>query len=380
MISFEMSSEQVLLQEKFRKLAKEELQTYSLEIDKKSPGPIDKFFLKTIAEQELNKFIIPEEYGGKPLDWVTLSIITEELGYGCAGLASCYLATLHAVSTILIGGTEVQKRTFLPLLLSSEGEVASYLMTEEKGGSDTTHCTTTARLEGDNYIINGKKVAILNTGNAVFYVVWANLEHTRGRAGINAFIIPKDTQGLTFAPYDDKSGLRNAPTSNVYLKDVVVPKENLIGFVGSGYLLLAQTLDMGRAFFGAICLGLARAALEEATNFSKNRMVLKRRIINNQGINLTLAELSTRLEAARLLVWKACRHMDINKDYSVESSMAKLFASELAFCASSEGLQFMGQKGYMKSSLMEKLQRDALILRIVEGTNIVQRVIIASQL
>ena len=380
MISFEMTNEQLMFQEQFRNVAKEKLQPYSLEIDKNPPSPIDKFFLKTIADQGLNKFIIPKEYGGTPLDWVTLSIITEELAYGCAGLATCYAATLHAVSTILIGGTEEQKKTFLPLLLSSDGEVASCLITEEKGGSDTTHCTTIATCEEDCYVINGKKIAILNAGNAAFYVVWANIEHTRGRAGINAFIIPANTKGLTFGPYDDKLGLRNAPTSTIYLKDVVVPKENLIGFVGSGYLLLAQTLDLGRAFFGSICTGLARAAIEEATIFSKNRIVLKRRIINNQGISLPLAELSTKLEAARLLVWKACRLMDLKKDYSVESSMAKLFASELAILASSEGLQFLGKKGYMRPSLMEKLQRDALILRIVEGTNIVQRIIIASQL
>jgi len=380
MISFELNDEQRLLQNKFRKLAKEKLQQHSLQIDSNPPESIDVFFQKVFAEYKLNALIIPKEYGGNPLDWVTLSIVFEELSYGCAGLASCFSATLHAVSTLLIGGSEAQKRTFLPLLLSADGSFASWLTTEEKGGSDTTHFTTTARCEGDNYVLNGEKMSIINTGNVAFYIVWGNLEATQGRPGINAFIVPKDIPGMSFGAYDDKSGLRNAPTSSVRLDNVKIPKENLISFPGSGYLLLAQTLDIGRAIFGSIGLGIARAALEEAIAFAKGRIVLNKPIIRNQGVNHQLADISARLEAARFLVWKACRQMDLGEDYSTESTMAKLLASELAYQATGVGLQIMGHRGYMRPSMMEKLHRDASILRVVEGTNIIQKVIISSQL
>lgn len=380
MISFELTSEEVGLQRKLHSLAKEKLQPYSLQLDRKQPGPIDKVFLKTIAGENLNAFIIPKEFGGQPLDRVTLSLVTEEISYGCAGFASIYAATVHAVSALLIGGSHEQKDTFLPLLMNPDGEVASCVITEEKGGSDTTSFTTTARLEGDHYIINGSKGPIISAGNAAFYIVFASSDTGRGRAGINAFIVPRGTEGVTFSPFHDKPGLRNTPTATIFFNEVTVPCSNLIGLPGSGYLLLMQTLDLGRAFFGAICVGLARAAIEEATNFSKGRIILNRPIIKNQGISFLLAELATELDAARLLVWRACRLMDLNMDYTRESSMAKLFASEVAFRAASEGMQILGQNGYIRPSLMDKYQRDAQALRILEGTGQIQKMIIASQL
>jgi alkylation response protein AidB-like acyl-CoA dehydrogenase len=161
---------------------------------------------------------------------------------------------------------------------------------------------------------------------------------------------------------------------------VAVPTSGLIGVPGSGYLLLSQTLDLGRAFFGAICVGLARAALEEAIQFAKERVILGRPIMRNQGIGFVLAELATDLEAARLLVWRACRLMDLNQDYSQASSMAKLSASEVAVRAAAEGIQILGQKGYVEGSPMDKYQRDAQALRITEGTSQIQKMIIASQL
>ena len=379
MISFELTSEQARLQQKFRTLAKEKLQPYSLKSDQKQPGPIDQGLLKIIGDERLNSLIIPREYGGELIDRVSLSLVTEEISYGCAGLASIYAATVHAVSTLLIGGSDEQKESFLPLLLSPGGAVASCVITEDKGGSDLTHFTTTARLEGDHYIINGTKGVIINAGNAAFYIVWANTDSYKGRAAINAFIVPRGVSGLTIGQYEDKPGLRNTPTAKVNLNEVPVPRSNLIGIPGSGYLLLMQTLDLGRAFFGSICVGLARAAIEEAIGFAEKRVILNRPIIKNQGISFLLAELTTELEAARLLVWRACRLMDLGQDYTRESSMAKMYASELAFRASSEGMQIMGQKGYLRPSLMEKFQRDALTLRIVEGTNLIQKMIIASE-
>jgi len=379
MISFELSADQKKLQQKVHRQAVR-LQPLSLNVEAATPGPIDQSYRKIIAEEKLNSFIVPEEYGGHILDQLSLSIVTEEIGYGCAGLASIYAATVHSISALLIGGSAEQKEKFFPMLLRPANSVASCCITEQKGGSDTATFNTIARQDGENYIINGEKTPIISAGDAAFYVVWTSSETGRGRAGINTFIIPKGTDGIIVGPYQDKPGLRCASTATVTLRDVVVPQSNLIGFPGSGYLLLMQTLDWGRAFFGAICVGLARAALEQAINFAKKRVVSNRPIIKNQGISFVLSELATEIDAARLLVWRACRLMDLNKDYTRESSMAKLFAAEVAAKASSQGMQILGQKGYLSPHLISKFQRDAQGLLILEGTSQIQKIIIASQL
>ncbi len=380
MISLELSTEQKELQQRFRILALEKLHDQSLAVDAHRPGPIHETYLEFIGKENLNSFIIPSEYGGEPLDRVSLSLVTEELGFGCAGLASIYAATVHAVSAILIGGSHEQKEVFLPRLLGPSGEVASCCITEPKGGSDTSSFSTTARLQGDQYLLNGSKVPILNAGNASFFVVWASSDTGSGRAGINAFLVPKDAPGISIGPYHDKPGLRCASTATVFFDDVAVPASNLIGLPGSGYLLLMQTLDWGRAFFGAICVGLARAALEKTIDFAKERTVSNRPIIENQGVSFALAESATDIDAARLLVWRACRLMDLKMDYTRESCMAKLSASEAAVRATGEGMQILGQQGYTQPHLMAKWQRDALAFRILEGTNQIQKMIIASQL
>ncbi len=300
MISFELSTEQKKLQQKIHRQA-QKLHPLSLKVEAARPGPIDKNYRKIIAEEKLNSFIIPEEFGGRPLDQLTLSIVTEEIGFGCAGLASIYAATVHSVSALLIGGSPEQKKRFLPLLLRPADSVASCCITEEKGGSDTASFKTTATQEGDSYVISGEKVPIINAGNAVFYIVWASSDTGRGRAGINTFVIPKNTEGISVGPYQDKPGLRCAPTATVSFRNVAVPKSNLIGLPGSGYLLLMQTLDWGRAFFGAICVGLARAALEEAIGFAKKRVVSNRPIIKNQASVLSCP--NWRLRSTQRACW-----------------------------------------------------------------------------
>lgn len=380
MISFELSSEQKGLQERMHSVAKERLRPYSYELDKKQPGPIDLVFRKIIAQERLNAFLVPREFNGNPLDWLTLAIVTEELGWGCAGFSSIFASTVHAVSALLIGGSAEQKSRFLPLLLTEDGEVAGCGITEEKGGSDTTFFSTIALSEGDHYVITGSKSPAINAGCAAFYVAWVNTNIGRGRAGINAFVIPREAGGLSYGSFHEKPGLRCAPTAALRFDQVVVPESNLIGPPGSGYLLLMQTLDLGRAFFGAICVGLGRAALEETIRFAKDRIILGHSIIENQGVSFVLAELAVELEAARLLVWKACRLMDLGLDYSKESSMAKLMASETAVRATSEGAQIIAQKGYTTNSPISKFQRDAQALRIVEGTSQIQKIIISRQL
>jgi len=379
MISFELSKQQKKLQQRMRLLAKDELRPYSLQLEKEPPGPMGARFRRILAEVRLNALIVPEEYGGQMIDRLTLAVVTEEIGYGCAGFACIWASTVHAATTLLIGGTDDQKSRFLPLLLRPSGEVASYASTEAKGGSDSRAFATEARLEKGGYVITGEKCPIINAGFASFYIVWAGDSTGKGRQGINAFVVPQGSTRMSFGPYHDKPGLRSAPTASISFDRVHVPESNLVGLPGSGYLLLSQTVDMARAFVGAICVGLARASMEEIVDFVRHRVTAGRPVIRNQGIRFTLAEMAVELEAARLLVWKASRLIDLGLDYTWESSMAKLMASEVAVKITVEGTQLLGQKGYVEGSPMSKYHEDALALRMIVGTSQIQKMIIASQ-
>jgi len=377
---FELADEQKSYQQKFHKLAESRLRSLSLEIDQRPPGPIDSQFLRILEKEDFPSLIIPEEFGGKPVDWITLAVILEELAWGSLDFVSIINATFHAIMMVLYGGIGEQGSELFKKVLTSRGSVASFCVTEDTGGSDSSSFSTLARDEKGTYVLNGSKNSVINAGDALFYVVLANIEEKRDRSGINAFVVPGDAEGINIGPYHDKSGMRGTPTASVTFDEVIVPKKSLIGPVGSGYLLLMQTIDWGRVFVGATCVGITRAAVEEALAFAKTRIVKGRPIISNQGVGFVLSELVTQLEAARLLVWKACGLMQSGQDYTAASSMAKLFASELAIKATSEGMLIMGHKAVLRPSLMEKLQRDAQLSRIAEGTSQIQKAIIANQL
>ena len=380
MISFDLSEAQKKLQSKFHKIAETKLRPILVPIEQKPPGPIDAGYLKILARENLNALFIPEKYGGKGLDNISVALLLEEIAWGSVDFASIYLANLHAIKTLLIAGSEKQKNKFLPLMMNPEKGIASFCPTEPRGGSDSSFFETTARQEKGFYILNGVKNPVINAGDASFYLVWANMENDQSRSGINIFIVPEGTDGLSYGPYYDKGGYRGVPIRPLILKDVCVSKDSLIGTIGSGYLTLMQVVDWGRAMVGATSVGIARAAIEIAVKHAKQRTIKKRPIISNQGISFLLADLSTQLEAARLLVWKACKLIDTGGDYTSASSMAKLFAAELAVHATSDGLMILGQEGICRFSLMNKLHNDALLTRITEGTSQIQKAIIASQL
>ena len=368
------------MQAHFQRLALERLQPRSLHIDAAAPGSIDPDYLDIIAEENLNAFLLPEKYGGKHLDRISLALLFEELGAGCAGFAAVYAQTFHSIAALLIGGSEKQKKQFFPLLLPPAGHVAGFCVTEEKSGSNTSSFATVFSRKGRSFLLSGEKNTVINARQARFYVVWANEKGTSNRAGISAFLIPEKTEGLSFGPYHDKPGFRTAPTATVHFDDACIPEGHMIGPAGRGYLLLMQILDWGRAISGAIAVGLARTAIEEAIRFAKQRVIWKQPIIKNQSIAFLLADLVTQLEATRALVWKACRLIDLDRDHTVASSMAKLSASELAVRATTESLLILGQSGYRRLSLMDKIHRDALAFRIAEGTSQIQKLIISGQL
>jgi len=380
MIAFNLSEKQKNIQQKIHALAESKLRPLVVPVDQEAPGSIDSRYLQILAREKLNALLIPGEYGGKELDCVTLAIVIEELTWGASDFSSIYQTNLHAIKAMLIAGSHEQKAEFLPQMMDPKKGIAAFCHTEFKGGSDSSSFTTTAHPEKGFYVLNGTKNPVINAGDACFFMVWANMENDGGRSGINAFLVPRECAGISYGPYYDKSGYRGVPMSRLILNNVRIPRKNLLGPMGSGYLTLMQAVDWGRVFVGASCVGIARAAIEIALDYAKKRIIKGRPIISNQGVAFTLAELSTRLEAARLLVWKACRLIDEGVDYTSAASMAKWFASELAVQAASDGLLILGQEGICRSALMDKLLRDAQLTRIVEGTSQIQKAIIASQL
>lgn len=380
MISFDLSETQKTLQSKFHKISKTKLRPQLIPIEQKPPGKIDPVYLNILAEENLNALFMPKKYGGEGLDNITIALLLEEIAWGSVDLSSIFLASLHAIKTLLIAGSEKQKTKFLPLMMKPAKGIASFCPTEPRGGSDSSLFETTARQEKGGYVLNGVKNPVINAGDASFYIVWANMENDQSRSGINIFIVSRDADGLSYGPYYDKTGYRGVPIRQVTFKDVRISRDCLIGTPGSGYLTLMQVVDWGRAMVGASCVGLARAAIEIAVEHAKKRALKGRPIMSNQGVSFLLADLSTQLEAARLLVWKACKLIDAGGDYTSASSMAKLFAAELALRATSDGLLILGQECISRFSLMNKLHNDALLTRITEGTSQIQKAIIASQL
>ena len=241
MISFDLSNEQKILKQKFHRIAESQLRPLVLSVDQEAPGPIDLHFFKIMVQENLNALIIPKEYGGKGLDCVTLAILIEEISWGSVDFSSIYQANLHAIKTLLIAGSQKQKAEFLTMMMDPKEGIASFCPTEPTGGLDSSSFSMTARLEKGSYVLNGVKNPVINAGDSRFYVVWANMSNDRGRSGINAFIVPGKSPGISYGRYYDKSGYRGVPVRMVTFKNVKVPKNNLIGPLGSGYLTLMQT-------------------------------------------------------------------------------------------------------------------------------------------
>jgi len=246
---------------------------------------------------------------------------------------------------------------------------ASYCLTEREAGSDTSAIKTLARKDGSDYIINGSKCFITNGGVASLYVVFANAAPQKGARGLTTFIIPRETPGITIGKIEDKMGQRASNTAEIFFEDVRVPAENILGRVGQGFLIAMRTFDRTRAAVGAAGVGLARAALEYAIEYSKTRVQFGQPIATFQATAFKIAQMATELEAARLLVWKAAWMVDQGLSCGLNSAMAKCFGSDLAMKASLEALQIFGGYGYMKDYPLEKLVRDAKLLQIYEGTN-----------
>lgn len=376
MISFELTEELKALQEMAHSFAEKEMRPKAALYDREEKFPEE--VMQKAFEAGFLTCNVPVEYGGGGLSDLEVAVISEELAWGCAGMYTTMMANSLAFTPIVLFGSEEQKQKFLTPF-SRKMAFASYCLTEREAGSDTSAIKTIARKDGSDYVLNGSKCFITNGGVASLYVVFANAAPEKGARGLTAFLVPRETPGLTIGKIEDKMGHRASNTAEIFFEDVRVPAENIIGRVGQGFLIAMRTFDRTRSAVGAAGVGLARAALEYAVDYAKTRVQFGQPIATFQAVAFKIAQMAMEIEAARLLVWKAAWMVDKGLSCGLNSAMAKCFGSDLAMWASLEALQILGGYGYMKDYPVEKLVRDAKLLQIYEGTNEIQRLVISRE-
>lgn len=374
---FTLTSEQLAIQKMAREFTEKELMPVAARYDEQEEFPAA--VIQKMWETGLVNFTVPEELGGAGLDTLTTCLVTEELGRGCAGITTVAAANSLALYPILISGTENQKQTFIPPICKT-GKFAAFCLTEPNAGSDAASVSTNAKQVEGGYVLNGSKCFITNGDVADLYVVFATVDKSKGLKGLTAFIVPK-SDGITTGKKEVKLGIRASSTVVVNFDNVFVSEENILGGVGQGFKVAMQTLDTSRPMIGSLSVGVARGAYETALKYSKERVQFGQPIANFQMIQAMLADMATSIDAARLLVWRAA-DMVQNKavPFAKESAMAKLFASDTAMDVTTNAVQIMGGYGYSREYPVEKYMRDAKIMQIYEGTNQIQRLVIAGNI
>ncbi|MFC4767120.1 acyl-CoA dehydrogenase family protein [Effusibacillus consociatus] len=379
-MSFELSKEQEELRKWAHDFAVKEIRPVAAEYDEKEEFPIE--VLRKAAKVGLTSYAAPEEYGGAGLTSVMAAcLIGEELFWGCAGIATSLSAVGLAGLPIYYMGTEEQKRKWISYLCDPEHpRLGAMALTEPGAGSDVQAIQTRAVRDGDEWVINGRKCFITNGGIADVYVVFAKSDPTGGYHGVSAFVVPGDTPGLSGGKKERKMGIRASHTGDVILEDVRVPHENLLGEENLAFFGAMKMLEYSRPAVAAAAVGVARAAYEYALDYAKQRVQFSRPIIKNQSISHMLADMKTKIDAARLLTWRAAQLADRGESCAVEGSMAKAFAGEMVMDVTTNAVQILGGYGYMRDHPVEKWMRDAKILSIYEGTTQIQKKVIAGGL
>jgi acyl-CoA dehydrogenase len=377
MISFQISEEQAQLVDMARRFTKERIIPVAAECDREAKFPVDVF--RAGWELGLVNPTIPSEYGGAGLGELDNALIAEQLAYGCTGIQTSMLANTLALTPILLAGTEDQKKKYLGML-TAEPLFASYCTTEPTGGSDVAGLLTRFEKRGEDYVISGEKSWITNASLASFYVVFATSNPELRHKGIAAFIIDRDTPGLTVGKHEDKLGQRASDTAAVNFEEVVVPKANLIAPEGAGFKLAMETFNQTRPDIGAMATGLQQRCLDEALAYAKVRKTFGQPIIEHQMIQAMIADMAIGVEATRLLYQKAAWNLDSGSRDPIVSSYAKAFGADRAMQTAIDAVQVLGGNGYVKDYPVEKLMRDAKILQIYEGTSQIQRIVIARAL
>ena len=373
-----LTEQQKTIKNLARKIAEEKILPVRAELDEKEEFPWD--IMKVLAHTDMFRVFIPEEYGGLGGGCLDLCLVVEELSRACSGVAVSYAAVALGTIPLLMYGTEEQKRKYLPDIASGE-RLAAFALTESTAGSDAGAIKTTAERVSEGYVLNGTKQFITNGGEAEIYTVIALTDKARGARGASAILVEKGTPGFSFGRKEKKLGIRASATRELVFEDCLVPKENVIGKEGMGFIVTMKLFDNSRPGIGAQAVGVAQGALEAAVDYARERVQFGHPIISLQAVQHMLADMAIQVEAARALVYAAARTVDSGaKNISEESAMAKVFASDIAMKVTTDAMQIFGGVGYMRDYPIEKMFRDAKITQIYEGTNQVLRNVIASEL
>ncbi len=373
-----VSEDERALIEAIAEIARERVAPRAAEIDHTGEFPWD--MKELLAQQDILAMPFPSEYGGIGASELAVVMAIEELSRHCATTGLLLAVQQLGSLPIILAGNEQQKRKYLPRLASGEW-LAAFGLTEAGSGSDAAAMRTTAVRKGNKYILNGSKRFITNGGLAQVTSVFALTEPEKGTRGISAFIVEKDFPGFSVGRIEDKMGIKGSQTAELIFTDCEVPAENLLGREGDGFKIAMMTLDRTRPGIGAQALGIAQGALDLAVSYAKQRIQFGKPIAENQGIQFMLADMATKVEASRLLVYNVAEMIDRGEQhFSMYSSMAKMFASDKAMEVTNDAIQILGGYGYMKEYPAERMMRDAKITQIYEGTNQIQRLVIAREL
>jgi alkylation response protein AidB-like acyl-CoA dehydrogenase len=372
-IGFQPTDEQRELRRLAREFAERELRSISREWDEREDFPPD--LLGKAARAGLTSYAIPEEYGGGGVDAVTSALVAEELSWGCAGLAATIQATMFPVRPLLRAGSEEQQEHYLRRLASEDGALAAIGFTEPHAGTDLAAMRATARRDGDEYVLDGEKCYLTNGGIAEVTLVFAKVDDD-----VSAFLVERGDPGVSAGRKEAKLGLRASYTGSLVLEGARIPADRLLGEEGQGWELALDFFQASRPQVAAAAVGLARAAFEQAAAYAREREAFGRPLIARQGVSFKLAEMGMEIEAARLLVWRACEGVDRGEDATLLGSYAKAYAADVAMRATTEAVQVLGGAGVMRDHLVEKWFRDAKVFQIVEGTSEIQRDIAARKI
>jgi len=378
-LNYFLTEEQQEIVELARKIAVEKIAPKAAELDEKEEFPRE--IMKHLAEADLFGVYIPEEYDGLGGGVFELALAVEQLSRACGGVAVSYAASALGTLPILLYGSEEQKRKYIPPIARGE-KLAAFALTEANAGSDASGVETTAKKDGDFYVLNGTKQWITNGGEAETYTVVASTNKKKGARGLSAFIVEKGTPGFDFGKKEKKMGIRCSATRELIFQDCKIPKENLLGKEGRGFLVALRTLDHARPGVAAQAVGIAQGALDAALDFARQRIQFGQAVTGFQAVQHMLADMATQIEASRALTYAAARTVDskTQKDISRAAAMCKLLASDTAMKVTTDAIQVMGGSGYMREYPVEKMMRDAKITQIYEGTNQIQRNVIALNL
>lgn len=377
-MDYNLSNEDIMMRELFRNFTLNEVEPIAQEIDEEERFPVET--VEKMAKLGMMGIPFPKEYGGAEGSYLQYVMAVEELGR-CCGTTSVVLSahTSLCAAPIFEFGNEEQKKKYLPDLLSGK-KVGAFGLTEPNAGTDASGQQTTAVVDGDDYILNGSKIFITNAGYADTYIIFAMTDKAAGTRGISAFIVESEMEGFSVGKKELKMGIRGSSTCELIMEDVRVPKENLIGREGRGFGIAMKTLDGGRIGIAAQALGIAQGAIDVTVKYVKERKQFGRSLSKFQNTQFVLADLETKVQAARLLVYRAADRKAKKLPYAKEAAMAKLFASETSMEVTTKCVQLFGGYGYTREYPVERMMRDAKITEIYEGTSEVQRMVVAAAL